>query len=187
MATAWRTDSSRSENELPCSLSMRCKVRGCIANLSATASVPQGPSGNSSLIRQTTSSQRSSGIFSSSWLKWRRRSESNRRWRSCSPLHYHFATAPITLSFTSSTNWQNAMYGEAAILGVARNKSTTYLRQRLNEAKLTSSIGSSTRLSLVQPRISRQNQSASTIPAPAWLTAVMPQPSFVSKSLSYPT
>ena len=28
-------------------------------------------------------------------LKWRRRSESNRRWRSCSPLHYHFATAPL--------------------------------------------------------------------------------------------
>ena len=25
---------------------------------------------------------------------WRRWSESNRRWRSCSPLHYHFATAP---------------------------------------------------------------------------------------------
>ena len=27
--------------------------------------------------------------------EWRRGSESNRRSRSCSPLHYHFATAPL--------------------------------------------------------------------------------------------
>ena len=79
--------------------------------------------------------------------EWRRGSESNRRSRSCSPLHYHFATAPLF----HFVHVQALTCKKPAILGNVGNKSTTYQLRHSIAARPVSDTVALTKASVAQP------------------------------------